>query len=300
MNFHLDAPQPKQRWTRRKFLLTTSALAAGSMWGVNRQRESLQLVQVAVPMPGLPAKLDGLKVALMADWHCGPLNSQDFLRSAVQLANSSKPDLVVLPGDFVKNRVRQFGLAAELVHMLRPNISGGVLATRGNHDNWTGARECDQQLSAAGALMLENSAVRLTADRDLEEGFGPAGLCLAGVGDYWTSQVLLEETLASVPLNTPRLVLSHNPDVAERFSKPLVDLMVSGHTHGGQVRLPFLGAPIIPSSFGQKYAAGWCQGPGYPVYVTRGVGVGGLPIRFGVRPEVTLLTLQCRPARREA
>jgi predicted MPP superfamily phosphohydrolase len=94
----------------------------------------------------------------------------------------------------------------------------------------------------------------------------------------------------------PRLLLSHNPDAAEdpRFlrARHRVDLMLSGHTHGGQVRLPVVGAPVIPSKYGQKYAAGLVQGPRCPVYVSRGLGLSGLPVRFGVPPEIVLFELQ--------
>ncbi len=141
----------------------------------------------------------------------------------------------------------------------------------------------------AGCQILTNQSLVLTRSRGLARS--GEGLWLCGLDDLWAGKPKLVATLASIPANQPRLVLSHNPDVAEEQFGARVDLMLSGHTHGGQVRIPTLGTPILPSRYGQKYASGLVQAPEYPVYVSRGVGSSGLPVRFGVPPEVTLFQL---------
>ena len=124
------------------------------------------------------------------------------------------------------------------------------------------------------------------------------GLCLAGVGDLWTDRQLYARALAGVPGTTPRLLLSHNPDIAEErafvSSGFRVDLMLSGHTHGGQIYIPGLGTPILPSRYGQKYAQGLVQGPTCPVFVSRGLGTALLPLRVGVPPEIAVIELVAR------
>ena len=120
-------------------------------------------------------------------------------------------------------------------------------------------------------------------------------LSIGGVGDLWEDAVDFERALGGCPTGTPRLLLSHNPDVAEQLPAGAdVDLMLSGHTHGGQVRLPLFGSPFVPSRFGDKYAGGLVRGPRCRVLVSRGVGATVLPMRFGVRPEIVLLTLHRR------
>src|SRR4051794_38533028 len=124
----------------------------------------------------------------------------------------------------------------------------------------------------------------------------PEGLAICGVADLWESRPDYELALGGLPADMPRLLLSHNPDVAEepRFVRSglRVDLMVSGHTHGGQIWVPGLGTPMVPSRYGQKYVQGWVEGPVCPVFVCRGVGMSGLPVRFGVPPEIAVLELQ--------
>jgi hypothetical protein len=117
-------------------------------------------------------------------------------------------------------------------------------------------------------------------------------LCIAGVGDVWTDEVSFTKALRGIPEDMPRIVLSHNPDVAETMdSHHRVDLMLSGHTHGGQVRLPVIGAPACPSHYGMKYLGGKCHGPQCPVIVSRGIGLAGIPLRFRVPPELCVITL---------
>jgi predicted MPP superfamily phosphohydrolase len=122
------------------------------------------------------------------------------------------------------------------------------------------------------------------------------GLCIAGVGDLWEDKCIYKDALGGVPGGMPRILLSHNPDVAEEpaflESGLRVDLMLCGHTHGGQVCLPFVGAPVTNSRLGQKYARGLVNGPVCPVFVSRGLGMTAMPVRLGARPEVAVIELR--------
>lgn len=286
------APTPAPGLTRRQFL---SGTAMGGLtllcYGFGVERLALQPTVRRLPIRGLPPELEGLRLGFMSDLHCGPVNSQDYLMGAVRAMNDLKPDVIVLPGDFVSVSGEYFPRAAELLSELRPRITGALLGTLGNHDHWHGLELARAQLPAAGLHIVENRHLILTPRRELSSG--GRGLCLAGVGDLWEDKPDLHLALAGVPEDVPRLVMCHNPDVAEWQAEgaPRVDLMLSGHTHGGQVSFPVIGPPLLPSDFGQKYAEGLVQAPSFPVFVTRGVGVGGIPVRLGVRPEIVLFEL---------
>jgi predicted MPP superfamily phosphohydrolase len=143
--------------------------------------------------------------------------------------------------------------------------------------------------------MLDNARCFLGSNRTLQ-ALASRGLCFAGVGDLYQDRQDYQAALGGLPAAMPRLLLSHNPDVAEekRFiaSGLRVDLMLCGHTHGGQVRIPLVGTPVVPSRYGQKYAAGLVRGPVCSVFICRGVGLSVLPVRMGVRPEVAILELK--------
>jgi uncharacterized protein len=282
--------------SRRSFLVAGTGVAGAGLlsgYGCLYELRNLQLEQFVLTLPDLPPGLEGTRLVLMSDWHCGPVNRPRDLRPAIRLANQCSPDLVLLPGDFTSMSGRYFAEAAELASQLHPRIPGGVLVSWGNHDYWHGLEPGLQMMPEAGCHILTNRSLVLTARRELEEH--GKGLWLCGIDDLWAGTPQLAESLARVAPDQPRLVLSHNPDVAEQQHGPRVDLMVSGHTHGGQVRIPTMGTPIIPSQYGQKYASGLVDGPGYKVYVSRGVGSSGLPVRFGVPPEVTVFELRRGP-----
>ncbi|MBT9588318.1 metallophosphoesterase [bacterium] len=287
------APQAPAQVTRRSLLVAGSGLVSATLMGSYAglyEIHHLQLEQFVLTLPHLPPQLEGLRIVLMSDWHCGPINRPQHLRPAIELANRCQPDLVLLPGDFVSKSGAYFSEAGELAALLRPKIEGGVVVSWGNHDYWEGIELAKKWMSRAGCQLLTNQSLVLTPNRELAPT--GRGLWICGLDDLWEGKPKLAETLARIGPDQPRLVLSHNPDVAEEQHGPRVDLMVSGHTHGGQVRIPTLGTPILPSRYGQKYASGLVQGPDYKVYVARGVGSSGLPLRFGVPPEVTVFELR--------
>lgn len=287
--------RPDEPLISRRVLLGAGVSAGCGLvvivYGNRVERYEVAINRVSVPLVGLPPELEGLKIALMADWHCGPYNRPDYLRKAVDLCNGCRPDLILLPGDFVSYKWEYGHEAAELLAKLKPEIPGGLFATWGNHDRWHNLADHPEVITGAGVRLLNGEKLQLTSRRDLESSPTGTGLWIAGVDDLWTSHPDIGAVLTGIPKGQPRIVMCHNPDVAEKQPTNDVDLMVSGHTHGGQIRLPLYGPPLVPSSYGRKYAQGWVDGPGYPVFVTCGVGVGGIPVRLGVPPEVVLLEL---------
>ncbi len=286
------APRPGRRAALLGGSAALGGLALGGYGGLV-ERKHYVLEQFALCLPDLPPELEGVRVLLMADWHCGPVCRPDDLLPAIRLANSCKPHLILVPGDFISRSGHYFNEAAELASLLRPRLPQGVLISWGNHDYWHGLETGLTEMPRAGCQILTNRSLLLTPRRELAES-GSQGLWLSGLDDLWAGKPDLRGTLGKLS-DCPRLVMSHNPDLAEEQSGARVDLMVSGHTHGGQIRVPTLGTPVLPSRYGQKYASGWVEGPHYPVYVTRGVGTSSLPIRLGVPPEVTLFVLRRGP-----
>ncbi|MFM9959253.1 MAG: metallophosphoesterase [Phycisphaerales bacterium] len=253
----------------------------------------LRLTRQRVAIADLPHGLDGLRIGFLADTHLGRFVPSSHIARAIEMLGELKPDVFILGGDYVKDDPRFLAPAAR---MFRPIVDSGrpVLAVLGNHDYYAGAPGCLDALRAVGVTTLVNQRVYITDDRALAMS-SPGGpcLCIAGVDDLLEGVPDFGAALDGVAEETARIVVSHNPDLAESRDalSRRIDLMLSGHTHGGQVRLPLIGAPIVPSRYGQKYAQGLVRGPGFPVLVTTGVGMSLAPLRWGVPAEVVELTL---------
>jgi predicted MPP superfamily phosphohydrolase len=284
--------------TRRQFFRKGADLAAGGVLGsafgysLLLEPSELQITHRTIPIHDLPRSLHGLRIAQVSDIHHGPWFSMDRVRDVVRRTNAQKPDLIILTGDYVYESPRYIAPVIDALAALQAEI--GTVGILGNHDWWDGGRPMKAAFSRHGLPLIDNTRVILTPDRKLLPT-ASEGLCIAGVGDLWEDVPDYHAALGNLPPAMPRLLLAHNPDAAEdpRFLaiNQRVDLMISGHTHGGQVWIPGFGTPILPSRFGQKYASGLVQGPACPVFISRGIGLSGLPIRFGVPPEIVILEL---------
>jgi predicted MPP superfamily phosphohydrolase len=243
----------------------------------------------------LHPSLNGLTIAQLSDIHHGPWTNITHVRRIVTAANALNADLIALTGDYVYASPQY--IAPVMRELAALNAKAGVVAVLGNHDWWEGLIETRRELQRANIPLIDNTRLVLSPDRKLEAG-GSEGLCIAGVGDYWMDVLDFGAALGGLPDDMPRLLLSHQPDVAEdsvfRRTGFRVDLMISGHTHGGQIRIPGLGTPVVPSKYGQKYASGLVQGPVCPVFVSRGLGTTIMPLRFGVQPEIAVIELCAR------
>lgn len=240
-------------------------------------------------VPGWPAANGPLRIAVIADLHVGsPWNGLDRLQRVVRVAQAARPDLILLAGDFVITEVR-WGhfVAPEAIaeHLGRLSAPLGVHAVLGNHDWWYDGPRVAAALRRSGVRVLQNEAVKLVG-----EG---RSFWLAGLDDFWAGTPDLEGTLRQVSDSDPIILLTHNPDIFPTVPAR-VALTIAGHTHGGQVRLPLIGRPVVPSVYGARYAAGEVCEEGRHLFVTPGVGTSILGIRFRVPPEVSVLDITCR------
>jgi predicted MPP superfamily phosphohydrolase len=263
-------------------LALAAAVAFRALW---QEPRSERVREIDLEIPRWPEDLDGLRVALISDLHTGaPHVDEERVGRLVAEVNERGPDLVALLGDFVDPKVRGGRriapeAVAERLGRLRAPL--GVFAVLGNHDWLHGGGRIAAALRTAGIRVLENETVEL------------GRLHVAGVADARTRDADVDATLSAVPEDAPVLLLSHDPDVFPQVPDR-VALTVSGHTHGGQVGVPFLRRPVMPSRFGERYARGHIVEDGRHVYVTAGFGTSGWPVRLLAPPEVVILGL--RPA----
>jgi predicted MPP superfamily phosphohydrolase len=264
---------------RRALLVAGAAAAVYAGWIEPRR---LVIVHARLELPRWPARLDGLRVGLLTDIHAGaPHVTPAAIARAVERLNDAAPDVILLGGDYIDahplwgGRVDPDTIAGELRNLTAPL---GVFGVLGNHD-WkqTGDRMW-AALERAGIPVLENRAL-------------PAGeVYVAGIADLRQRRPDVPATLAQIPPEAPVIVLAHDPDVFP-LVPARVALAVSGHTHGGQVAIPRLRRPVIPSYYGERYARGHVEEDGRHLYVSSGLGTSGLPIRVLAPPEVVILEL---------
>ncbi len=272
--------------SRAVLLATLVVMSASVLWGFWLEPASLRVQEVDLPLAWPSPR--PLRVAVLSDLHVGaPYHGVRRLRDTVARTNATRPDLIVLLGDFVTvgvvggRFVPPEAIAAELKELRAP---AGVVGVLGNHDiSFDGSRVV-QALTAAGIRVIEDSAVRLAT---------PSGpLWVAGVGYPWVWQDNVRRALGAVTGDdAPIVLIAHNPRVFRDVPERVV-LTLGGHTHGGQVRLPLIGAPVADLRFGKRYGAGHVVDGNRHLFVSTGIGTSTLPVRFGVPPAIFVLTLR--------
>ncbi|HEY1187932.1 MAG TPA: metallophosphoesterase [Gemmata sp.] len=251
----------------------------------------LAVNHVTFPVRGLPPALAGLRIGQLSDFHCGGHIPSGYLEDAVARTANEKLDLIALTGDFIDRGPEHAAPAAKLFRHLKAPL--GVFAVLGNHDfsvhTPRGARKYPgldrvvaEALAAEGVTVLRNRPAILSR--------AGANLAVAGVDDLWSGESDLGSALGSVCEHTPRVLLAHNPQSVEQLNGHRADVILSGHTHGGQINWPGLGRLFLHKS-ARRWAAGAYAVPGGHLYVNTGVGF-GWRFRFGVRPELAVITLQ--------
>jgi predicted MPP superfamily phosphohydrolase len=278
-------------------MLWNALLAALAVYIFVIEPSCLVVRRVEIPIPDLPRALDGFKIGQLSDMHRGPMMPRSHIERAVALMVAETPDLVALTGDFVSYWP---DYAAEYRQVLAPlHPPSGMFACTGNHEHWTDPDAVATALRAAGVTVLRNQHQLVTV--------GGAQLCIVGI-DYVgffgfsfhhaDSAGDLSAALVDSPISdATRVLLVHSPDFvmdsvfAEETARRPIHLVLSGHTHGGQIRLPLVGAPYLPSRYRRLFGGGLVQAAGTQVYVSRGVG-SSWPMRFNCPPEVNVLTLR--------
>jgi len=284
--------------SRRRFMSIASRSAGVAILGVGGYASlgapfRFVVRRYKVSIANLPPALRGLRLVQLSDTHYGPFVPLSHIERAITEANRLSPDVVLLTGDYVHSTKAAIAPGVGVFSQLRAKL--GVVAVLGNHDHWEDAPATRHAFAAIGVPMLDNDRLFCTRSGLTPSSQGNA-LCIAGVGDLWTDRVDLDGALRGVSPEMPRIVLSHNPDFASRIADDQrVDVVFSGHTHGGQIALPGVGPLVVPSRYGQKYAGGLCQGPRCAVVVSRGVGMSVLPLRVNVPPEIVLVELVASP-----
>lgn len=278
----------RKRLALKVFIALLAVAALLALWAFVIEPDRLVVREVGLSLPRWPAEAGELRLAVVSDIHTGsPHIDAAKLDGLVEEINRLRPDAVVLLGDFVISGVAggEFvgpEVTAEKVKGLRS--AHGTFAVLGNHDWWEGGERVWRALEGAGVRVLENDAVSFT--------HGGRQVWLVGLADLWTRKPDVTGSLAKVTDDaSPVFVLTHNPDIFTEIPER-VALTLAGHTHGGQVRFPVLGRPVVPSRYGQRFAAGHVIEGSRHLYVTTGVGTSIIPVRFRVAPEVVLLRIK--------
>jgi predicted MPP superfamily phosphohydrolase len=273
--------------TRRKFL---SGVVAAPLVAVSGTAAYSRLIEpynywvseTDIFIRDLPQRFEGFRITQLTDIHHSRILGIDEVRRVVALAQQTKPDMFVLTGDYSTSYRRYIEPCAEALSGL--SAPEGVWAVLGNHDHYTGPELTTRALQRNRITVLNNAHTTLQR--------GPDSLQLSGIDDWTWNAVDWPRAFSGLKENVPTILLSHQPSVLDLEQTRKVALILSGHTHGGQLNFPWLGAPARFATKDLKYARGLFRGGETQLYVSNGTGVIGLPVRFGVRPEITVLRLR--------
>jgi predicted MPP superfamily phosphohydrolase len=275
---------------RRKFirLAAGAGVAALGADGVLIEPNRPRLKRQEIRLRRWPDHLDGFNIALLSDFHYDPYFSIHPLRAAIRMVKALRPNLIALTGDFVSvpffgDHEKAANAAEPCAQMLRElQASHGLWAVMGNHDALTDPDHVTSALRAEGIQVLANQSVPIESNG--------ARFWLAGVDDVLGKSADITTTLHDIPQGEATVLLAHEPDYADRVVKHPVDLQLSGHSHGGQIRLPFVGPLYLPE-LARKYVWGMYKIGDLTLYTNPGLGTIELPVRLNCPPEVTLITL---------
>lgn len=287
----VSVQESRKNITRRSFLKGGAALAAVGfpLYAAEISRHEISIERHSIRLERLPDQFRGMRIVQISDFHYAEYTEPYFLREVVDHVNRLKPDMVVLNGDFVtnglfpENRTKSFAYkCAEILTQVHCPLRYAVL---GNHDAASAFEDAVIDALAIHKLTLLNNAFT-PLERDGKR------LWIAGTGDVFCDQMDLDKAVppSSLTDGEPVILMVHEPDVLPEVAKYKVDLMLSGHTHGGQIRLPFLPALSLPE-YGKRYVEGLFRLGPTQLYVNRGIGTVGLPFRFNCPPEITEITL---------
>ena len=288
--------------TRRRFLALGLPLAAAGTLGGTLGRgleeaQGLTVKNIAISIPQLPPAFDGFSIAHLSDFHYHPIYSANPIIKGIRAANKLNPDAVVLTGDFVTrplfrlqrraidNIQAQAEPCAELLSHLRPRQ--GTYAVLGNHDQNSKPALITASLEKYGIRVLRNRAVSLERNG--------RRIWIAGVDDALIGAADLPQAISGIPTGDTTILLAHEPDIADEVAEYAIRVQLSGHSHGGQIRLPWTGPPYLPE-LARRYPWGLRKVGDLSLYTNCGLGTIGLPIRWNCPPELTLVRLVRGPS----
>jgi uncharacterized protein len=285
----------KSSVTRRRFLAAGACAVGGiALYAGEIERHWIEISSRDVFLPSLPPAFDGFRIAQVSDIHMDEFSEPFFVRDVVNRVNNLNPDAVFLTGDFVSaeytSQKFSIGAAWQCANILNELACHQRYAVLGNHDVLTGADAVSEALTGNDIVVLRNHYM------PLERSGGR--IWLGGLADPLQGSPDPEATIPAAIRNLPQepiVLLCHAPDYVDDLLKlpygQAVSLMLCGHTHGGQVRLPLIGPMILPE-MGRKYVEGWFRWGGLQMHVNRGIGTIGVPFRLDCPPEISMLTLR--------
>lgn len=260
----------------RKLAANVSKLAKTAIDEAN----SLTVEHVEIHLSRLPKKLDGLRIVQLSDTHHSPFTALEHIQRAVTVANSLRPHLMLLTGDYVSHDTEYIGPVAEVLGRLRSRY--GTFACLGNHDHWTDPDLMTHMLRGEGITVLINEGLRLETRK--------GSFWIAGVDDYMVGKTDVPASLKGSYPDELKVLLAHNPIIFREAARLGVDLTLSGHTHGGQIKLRDDEKRILPK---RKLKAGLHRRRTSQIYITRGIGTVVVPLRYQCPPEISVLELRC-------
>jgi len=277
----------KFAFTRRQFLSGLVATPLVAVSGISAYARLVEpynylISETDIFIKNLPGRFEDFRITQLTDIHLSKILGVGEVRRVVNLAQQTRPDMFVLTGDYATTYRRYIEPCAEALSTL--NAPEGVWAVLGNHDHYTDPELTTRALARRKIVVLSNKNSTLHR--------GPDSIQLAGIDDWsWNATDWLS-ALRGLKDHLPTILLSHQPSVLEFEETQKVSLILSGHTHGGQINLPWLGAPARFATKDLRFAQGHFRHGNVQLYVSSGTGVIGLPVRFGVRPEIAVLRLK--------
>ncbi len=291
--------------TRRAFLHTSilgvSGIALASCTRGIMQRNDIEITQRTFALPNLPPAFEGKTITFLSDIHAGPFMDVDEMKHIVGMVNNLKSDMIVIPGDFVTSHENEVGPFAEAMSDLKAPY--GVFACTGNHDYYAGIDAVSRGVEDCGIKLLRNENAVVTIDGQSLYFIGVDDTDAPSISKYveGKSAPHIEAAWRGIPSNAATILLCHKPYLFEDFAKTNTGLMLAGHTHGGQIVIGRIGSTVLTFS---SLASNYIDGVYRPetvksktqMYVSRGIGVVGVPIRINCPPEITKITLRAATA----
>ena len=275
----------RRAWIRT--IIYSGLAISGGVGYISSKR--LEVVRVDLPLKGLSKRFDGLKIGVMSDFHAGAFTTRNDILRAISILDSVKPDLITLLGDYVdggyshsRKNVKKGAYVFNAFERLKAPL--GIYAVLGNHDHWADAELVRKELAKLPITLLDNHGTTLDN-----------GLALAGVDDFWEGPAYAHRAIRNLSPEAVIIMLSHNPDINRQLAdNERVRLVISGHTHGGQIRIPVINqAPWIPCSRKYRGSSGLIKETEHRwTFITKGVGTFLVPVRLACPPDVGIIRLK--------
>lgn len=265
------------------WVLSGGVILGSVIYSAAIERYWLDVRKLDISLPRLPREFSGFRIVLISDLHLGFFYGPRNVLKALEVINELKPDLICMTGDILDSRISLKTLEPVVPLFKKLKAPSGKFAVLGNHDYRAGAAYVARGLEGGGFCLLKNSNAVLEK--------GKNRVYLVGLDDIQEGRPGLKEAVAGIPEHACKILLVHEPDFADLTKKFSIDLQLSGHSHGGQVRFPFVG-PVVTTSLGKKYVSGLYHLGGLKLYTNAGLGTTILPLRFFCRPEITVITLK--------